>query len=190
MPQTFFRDFTRSCSPHRGAVRKRFDRPYALLAVIKDCTTATSRVLEMYDVTPEIVAEELECSVGDDFPFEYRSTCSTSARRRIAGKEVGHPPGQIRREPHAVAGEGKLDPVVAREHEIERVVQNPFAPQEEQPDPDRRSRRGQAPPSRLPRMARGEVPDTIADKTLFARRPRRPWRARSSAASSRSACSS
>ena len=90
-PETFFRDFTEELLATSGAVRS-VSTAHALLAVIKDRTTATSRVLEMYHVTPEIVAEELQkFSVGDDFRSEIQvHMLDFGEENKSAGKESEH----------------------------------------------------------------------------------------------------
>ena len=64
---------------------------------------------------------------------------------------------------------GKLDPVIGREKEIERVIQILSRRTQEQPRPDRRARRRQDRHRRGPGPAhrRGDVPETLADKRVL-----------------------
>ena len=169
-PETFFRDFTEELLATSGAVRS-VSTAHALLAVIKDCTTATSRVLEMYHVTPEIVAEELQkFSVGDDFRSEIQvHMLDFGEENKSAGKESEHLLDKFGVNLTRLAREGKIDPVVGREQEIERVVQ--ILSRRKKNNPILIGEAGVGKSAIVEglalRMARGEVPYTIADKTLF-----------------------
>ena len=169
-PETFFRDFTEELLATSGAVRS-VSTAHALLAVIKDRTTATSRVLEMYHVTPEIVAEELQkFSVGDDFRSEIQvHMLDFGEENKSAGKESEHLLDKFGVNLTRLAREGKIDPVVGREQEIERVVQ--ILSRRKKNNPILIGEAGVGKSAIVEglalRMARGEVPYTIADKTLF-----------------------
>ena len=169
-PETFFRDFTEELLATSGAVRS-VSTAHALLAVIKDRTTATSRVLEMYHVTPEIVAEELQkFSVGDDFRSEIQvHMLDFGEENKSAGKESEHLLDKFGVNLTRLAREGKIDPVVGREQEIERVVQ--ILSRRKKNNPIMIGEAGVGKSAIVEglalRMARGEVPYTIADKTLF-----------------------
>lgn len=66
-PETFYRGFGERLRATAGAVRS-ISTAHALLAIASDRTTATSRVLEMYGVTPERISEDMQqFAVGDDF---------------------------------------------------------------------------------------------------------------------------
>ena len=169
-PETFFRDFTEELLATSGAVRS-VSTAHALLAVIKDRTTATSRVLEMYHVTPEIVAEELQkFSVGDDFRSEIQvHMLDFGEENKSAGKESEHLLDKFGVNLTRLAREGKIDPVVGREQEIERVVQ--ILSRRKKNNPILIGEAGVGKSAIIEglalRIARGEVPYTIADKTLF-----------------------
>ncbi|WP_196017709.1 ATP-dependent Clp protease ATP-binding subunit [Alistipes senegalensis] len=169
-PETFFRNFTEELLATSGAVRS-VSTAHALLAVIKDRTTATSRVLEMYHVTPEIVAEELQkFSVGDDFRSEIQvHMLDFGEENKSAGKESEHLLDKFGVNLTRLAREGKIDPVVGREQEIERVVQ--ILSRRKKNNPILIGEAGVGKSAIVEglalRMARGEVPYTIADKTLF-----------------------
>ena len=169
-PETFFRDFTEELLATSGAVRS-VSTAHALLAVIKDRTTATSRVLEMYHVTPEIVAEELQkFSVGDDFRSEIQvHMLDFGEENKSAGKESEHLLDKFGVNLTRLAREGKIDPVVGREQEIERVVQ--ILSRRKKNNPILIGEAGVGKSAIVEglalRMARGEVPYPIAAKTLF-----------------------
>ena len=169
-PETFFRDFTEELLATSGAVRS-VSTAHALLAVIKDRTTATSRVLEMYHVTPEIVAEELQkFSVGDDFRSEIQvHMLDFGEENKPEEKNTSHVLDKFGVNLTQMAREGKIDPVVGREQEIERVVQ--ILSRRKKNNPILIGEAGVGKSAIVEglalRMARGEVPYTIADKTLF-----------------------
>ena len=68
-----------------------------------------------------------------------------------------------------LAREGKLDPVIGREKEIERVMQVLSPPHQEQPGADRRARRRQDRHRRGPAqdIVKGEVPETLKGKQIY-----------------------
>ena len=169
-PETFFRDFTEELLATSGAVRS-VSTAHALLAVIKDRTTATSRVLEMYHVTPEIVAEELQkFSVGDDFRSEIQvHMLDFGEENKPEEKNTSHVLDKFGVNLTQMAREGKIDPVVGREQEIERVVQ--ILSRRKKNNPILIGEAGVGKSAIIEglalRIAGGEVPYTIADKTLF-----------------------
>ena len=169
-PEVFFRDFTEELLSTSGATRS-VSTAHALLAVIKDRTTATSRVLEMYHVTPETVAEDLQkFSVGDDFRSEIQvHMLDFGEENKSAEKETAHLLDKFGVNLTRLAREGKIDPVVGREQEIERVVQ--ILSRRKKNNPILIGEAGVGKSAIVEglalRMARGEVPYTIADKTLF-----------------------
>ncbi len=169
-PEAFFRDFTEELLATSGATRS-VSTAHALLSVIKDRTTAASRVLEMYHVTPEVVAEELQkFSVGDDFRSEIQvHMLDFGEENKSAEKESAHLLDKFGVNLTRQAREGKIDPVVGREQEIERVVQ--ILSRRKKNNPILIGEAGVGKSAIVEglalRMARGEVPYTIADKTLF-----------------------
>ena len=169
-PETFFRDFTEELLATSGAVRS-VSTAHALLAVIKDRTTATSRVLEMYHVTPEIVAEELQkFSVGDDFRSEIQvHMLDFGEENKSAGKESEHLLDKFGVNLTRLAREGKIDPVVGREQEIERVVQ--ILSRRKKNNPILIGEAGVGKSAIVEglalRIAAGDVPYTIAGKRLY-----------------------
>ena len=169
-PETFFHDFTEELLSTSGATRS-VSTAHALLAIVKDRTTATARVLEMYHVTPETVAEDLQkFSVGDDFRSEIQvHMLDFGEENKSAGKESEHLLDKFGVNLTRQAREGKIDPVVGREQEIERVVQ--ILSRRKKNNPILIGEAGVGKSAIVEglalRIARGEVPYTIADKTLF-----------------------
>ena len=169
-PEAFFRDFTEELLATSGATRS-VSTAHALLAIVKDRTTATARVLEMYHVTPETVAEDLQkFSVGDDFRSEIQvRMLDFGEENKPSEKESAHLLDKFGVNLTRQAREGKIDPVVGREQEIERVVQ--ILSRRKKNNPILIGEAGVGKSAIVEglalRMARGEVPYTIADKTLF-----------------------
>ena len=169
-PEAFFRDFTEELLATSGATRS-VSTAHALLAIVKDRTTATARVLEMYHVTPETVAEDLQkFSVGDDFRSEIQvHMLDFGEENKSSEKESAHLLDKFGVNLTRQAREGKIDPVVGREQEIERVVQ--ILSRRKKNNPILIGEAGVGKSAIVEglalRMARGEVPYTIADKTLF-----------------------
>ena len=169
-PETFFHDFTEELLSTSGATRS-VSTAHALLAIVKDRTTATARVLEMYHVTPETVAEDLQkFSVGDDFRSEIQvHMLDFGEENKSAGKESEHLLDKFGVNLTRQAREGRIDPVVGREQEIERVVQ--ILSRRKKNNPILIGEAGVGKSAIVEglalRIARGEVPYTIADKTLF-----------------------
>ena len=65
--EEFYRAFTDELCAVSGAVRS-VSTAHALRAIVGDRSTATSRVLEMYGITGEVVSEDIKkFAAGDDF---------------------------------------------------------------------------------------------------------------------------
>lgn len=79
--EEFYRAFTDELCAVSGAVRS-VSTAHALRAIVGDRSTATSRVLEMYGITGEVVSEDIKkFAAGDVSARRYRYTCSISARK-------------------------------------------------------------------------------------------------------------
>ena len=158
-PEEFYRAFTDELCAVSGATRS-VSTAHALRAIVGDRSTATSRVLEMYGITGEVVSEDIKkFAAGDDFRTEIQvHMLDFSEENKPEEKNTSHVLDKFGVNLTQMAREGKIDPVVGREQEIERVVQI-------------LSRRKKNNPILIEglalRIARGEVPYTIADKTLF-----------------------
>ena len=144
---------------------------HALLAIISDRSTATARVLEMYGVTADSVSGDLQkFAVGDDFRTEVQvHMLDFGEENRNEEKGPAHLLDKFGVNLTRLAREGKIDPVIGREQEIERVVQ--ILSRRKKNNPILIGEAGVGKSAIVEglalRIARGEVPYTIADKTLF-----------------------
>lgn len=170
-PEEFYRSFTEHLLATAPAVRS-VSTAHALLEIISDRTTTTAHVLEMYHIDTATVMEELQrFAVGDDFRTEIPI--------RTPGFAIGSSPqsdsgsrtlDKFGTDLTRLAREGRIDPVVGREAEIERVVQ--ILSRRKKNNPILIGEAGVGKSAIVEglalRIARGEVPHTIADKRLFA----------------------
>lgn len=122
--EEFYRAFTDELCAVSGAVRS-VSTAHALRAIVGDRSTATSRVLEMYGITGEVVSEDIKkFAAGDDFRTEIQvHMLDFSEENKPEEKNTSHVLDKFGVNLTQMAREGKIDPVVGREQEIERVVQ-------------------------------------------------------------------
>ena len=169
-PEEFYRAFTEELRACSGAARS-VSTAHALRAIVGDRTTATSRVLEMYGITGTVVDEDLKkFAVGDDFRTEIQvHMLDFNEENKPEEKTSSHLLDKFGVNLTRMAREGKIDPVVGREQEIERVVQ--ILSRRKKNNPILIGEAGVGKSAIVEglalRIARGEVPYTIADKTLF-----------------------
>ena len=168
--EEFYRAFTDELCAVSGAVRS-VSTAHALRAIVGDRSTATSRVLEMYGITGEVVSEDIKkFAAGDDFRTEIQvHMLDFSEENKPEEKNTSHVLDKFGVNLTQMAREGKIDPVVGREQEIERVVQ--ILSHRKKNNPILIGEAGVGKSAIIEglalRIARGEVPYTIADKTLF-----------------------
>ena len=169
-PEAFYRTFAEELRSSAEGVRS-ISTAHALHAIVADRTTATARVLEMYGVTAAVVAEDLrKFAVGDDFRTEIQvQMLDFHEENKPGGKATEQLLDKFGVNLTRMAREGKIDPVVGREQEIERVVQ--ILSRRKKNNPILIGEAGVGKSAIVEglalRIARGEVPYTIADKTLF-----------------------
>ena len=169
-PEEFYRAFTEELRACSGAARS-VSTAHALRAIVGDRTTATSRVLEMYGITGTVVDEALKkFAVGDDFRTEVQvHMLDFGEENRNEEKGPAHLLDKFGVNLTRLAREGKIDPIIGREQEIERVVQ--ILSRRKKNTPILIGEAGVGKSAIIEglalRIARGEVPYTIADKTLF-----------------------
>ena len=168
--EEFYRAFTDELCAVSGAVRS-VSTAHALRAIVGDRSTATSRVLEMYGITGEVVSEDIKkFAAGDDFRTEIQvHMLDFSEENKPEEKNTSHVLDKFGVNLTQMAREGKIDPVVGREQEIERVLQ--ILSRRKKNNPILIGEAGVGKSAIIEglalRIARGEVPYTIADKTLF-----------------------
>ena len=168
--EEFYRAFTDELCAVSGATRS-VSTAHALRAIVGDRSTATSRVLEMYGITGEVVSEDIKkFAAGDDFRTEIQvHMLDFSEENKPEEKNTSHVLDKFGVNLTQMAREGKIDPVVGREQEIERVVQ--ILSRRKKNNPILIGEAGVGKSAIIEglalRIARGDVPYTIADKTRF-----------------------
>ncbi len=169
-PEEFFSAFTEELRALPGVGRS-VSSAHALQAIVGDRSTATSRVLEMYGVTAEVITSEIrKFSIGEDLHADIQvHMLDFSEENKPEGKSAPHLLDKFGTNLTRMAAEGKIDPVVGREHEIERVVQ--ILSRRKKNNPILIGEAGVGKSAIVEglalRIAAGDVPYTIAGKTLF-----------------------
>ena len=169
-PEEFYRAFAEELRATAGAVRS-ISTAHALLAIVQDRTTATAHVLEMYGITANGIAEEMQkYAAGDDYRTEIPIRLPASEGRRTDdGTRPERLLDRFGTDLTQLAREGRIDPVVGRDAEIERVVQ--ILSRRRKNNPILIGEAGVGKSAVVEglalRIARGEVPCTIADKRIF-----------------------
>lgn len=166
----FYRRFAEELRATSDAVRS-VTTGHALLSIAGDRTTATAHVLEMYGITPQIIAEELQrFAAGDDFGTEITvGKPGFKTAERSFEEPSGHPLAQFGADLTQLARDGKVDPVIGRDREIDRVIQ--ILSRRKKNNPILIGEAGVGKSAIVEglalRIARGEVPATIAGKRIF-----------------------
>lgn len=170
-PEEFFRDFADELRAKAETPRS-ITTGHALLAIARDRTTATARILEMYGMTPEVIADELQrFAAGDDFRTEIVVNTVGPIPLEAPKKDgISRTLEQFGTDLTRLAREGALDPVIGRDREIERVVQ--ILSRRRKNNPMLIGEAGVGKSAIVEglalRIARGEVPCTLADRSIFA----------------------
>ena len=166
----FYRGFAEELRATSDAVRS-VTTGHALLSIAGDRTTATAHVLEMYGITPQIIAEELQrFAAGDDFGTEITvGKPGLKTAERPFEEPSGHPLAQFGADLTQLARDGKVDPVIGRDRETDRVIQ--ILSRRKKNNPILIGEAGVGKSAIVEglalRIARGEVPATIAGKRIF-----------------------
>ena len=166
----FYRGFAEELRATSDAVRS-VTTGHTLLSIAGDRTTATAHVLEMYGITPQIIAEELQrFAAGDDFGTEITvGKPGFKTAERPFEEPSGHPLAQFGADLTQLARDGKVDPVIGRDREIDRVIQ--ILSRRKKNNPILIGEAGVGKSAIVEglalRIARGEVPATIAGKRIF-----------------------
>ena len=169
-PEEYYRDFTEELLSMPGVGRS-VSTAHALLAIISDRSTATARVLEMYGVTADSVSGDLQkFAVGDDFRTEVQvHMLDFGEENRNEEKGPAHLLDKFGVNLTRLAREGKIDPVIGREQEIERVVQILSRRKKNNPILIGEAGVGKSAivEGLAQRIVRGDVPEGLKDKTIF-----------------------
>ena len=166
----FYRGFAEELRATSDAVRS-VTTGHALLSIAGDRTTATAHVLEMYGITPQIIAEELQrFAAGDDFGTEITvGKPGLKTAERPFEEPSGHPLAQFGADLTQLARDGKVDPVIGRDREIDRVIQ--ILSRRKKNNPILIGEAGVGKSAIVEglalRIAAGDVPATIAGKRIF-----------------------
>ena len=166
----FYRGFAEELRATSDAVRS-VTTGHALLSIAGDRTTATAHVLEMYGITPQIIADELQrFAAGDDFGTEITvGKPGFKTTEHPSEEQSGHPLAQFGVDLTQLARDGKIDPVIGRDREIDRVIQ--ILSRRKKNNPILIGEAGVGKSAIVEglalRLARGEVPSTIAGKRIF-----------------------
>ena len=168
-PEEFYRNFTEELLATTPAA-KSISTAHALQRIAEDRSTATARVLEMYGVNAETIARDLrKFAVGDDFRAEIPVVNLLDFHEENKPAEKHTLLEKFGTDLTRLAREGKIDPVVGRDAEIERMVQ--ILSRRKKNNPMLIGEAGVGKSAIVEglalRIARGEVPYTIADKRLF-----------------------
>ena len=168
-PEEFYRRFIEELVASTVATRS-VSTAHALQRIAEDRSTATARVLEMYGVNAGTIARDLrKFAVGDDFRTEIPVVNLLDFHEENKPAEKHTLLEKFGTNLTRLAREGKIDPVVGRDAEIERVVQ--ILSRRKKNNPMLIGEAGVGKSAIVEglalRIARGEVPYTIAEKRLF-----------------------
>ena len=169
-PATYYKAFAEELCAAAGDVPA-VSTAHALLCILSDRTTAAARVLEMFHVTLEVAASEMQRYVGpaEEAPIRVGVRMLEADDRREEHDESLRLLEKFGADLTRMAREGRIDPVVGREHEIERVVQ--ILSRRKKNNPILIGEAGVGKSAVVEglalRIASGDVPCTIAGKTIF-----------------------
>ena len=123
-PEEFYRTFAEELRKYVSATRS-ISTGHALQFIASDPSTATSQILDTFGIQAETIADDLQkFVVGEDYRTEIQvHMLDFDADNRPAAEEKNRLLDKFGVDLTQQAREGKLDPVVGRETEIERVVQ-------------------------------------------------------------------
>ena len=167
-PEEFYRNFSRELIEAYPSVRS-ISTAHALQRIIEERSSATARILEMYGVKAETIAEGLRrFTSGEDLRIEIPMANLLDFHEENK-PDKGSLLDKFGTDLTRMAREGAIDPVVGREAEIERVIQ--ILSRRKKNNPILIGEAGVGKSAIVEglalRIARGEVPFTIADKRLF-----------------------
>ncbi len=174
-PEEFFKDFIEELRDSNDDSRS-ISTIHAMVAIAQDPSTCTSRVMKMYRLSPEelaadalrlaekriiITSEVRHNDYPEPSPEEFLHNDTRSAISGLAkfGTELT-----------SLAREGRIDPVIGRDKEIERVVQ--ILSRRKKNNPVLIGEAGVGKSAIVEglalRIVAGDVPYTLASKRLFA----------------------
>ena len=122
-PERFFRQFANELSA-RYAEARHISTAHALHAIASDPATCTARILLRYRITERVISEAMEALSGDTLRREIEAQLPDLSK--LTEYTSPHLAPQLDRfgtDLTAEARRGKIDPVIGREREIERLIQ-------------------------------------------------------------------
>lgn len=176
-PEEFFHTFVDELRASAGRTTRYITTAHALQAIAADRTTVTAHVLELYGITAERLAVELQLLPDESEPREMRlrlpdfdTSASPADNASAKGPHTTTLLEKFGIDLTQLARNGEIDPVVGREQEIERVVQ--ILSRRKKNNPVLIGEAGVGKSAIVEglalRIVAGEVPHTLAGKRLFA----------------------
>ena len=170
-PERYYNRFCNElCARHDDAAR--ISTAHALLEILRDPTTAASHLFADCGITAETILDELARIGSDDLQRREIEVHLLDFRNDVSGGTPGPAPQLLDKfgtDLTAEAREGRIDPVVGRESEIERVIQ--ILSRRKKNNPILIGEAGVGKTAIVEglalRIAEGRVPYTIRDKRLF-----------------------
>lgn len=95
---------------------------HLLIAIIEDGESFAVRFLQMLGVDPQSVANTLSSALSDGYTVD-KASGNAYPKDENGEKEGGSALEKFGRDLTKLAAEGKIDPVIGRHNEIERVIQ-------------------------------------------------------------------
>ena len=143
---------------------------HAVLDILSDSTTVSSRVFEMYGITADALASEIDrFTEGKETRAEIRMHLLDDSDETPQNDSTSSMLSKFGTDLTKLAREGGLDPVIGREKEIERVIQ--ILSRRKKNNPILIGEAGVGKSAIVEglalRIAAGEVPYTISDKSVF-----------------------
>ena len=167
-PEEFFVQYVATLK-QRFPDAKRISTAHAMMDILDDGSTATSKVMMSYGIDSSLVAAEMDSFIADSRPtlesdmrlLDYGDSLQPDSRPSDMVSRFGVDLTQLARE-------GKLDPVVGREQEIKRVIQ--ILSRRKKNNPILVGEAGVGKSAIVEGLAlmiaSGDVPYTIADKSI------------------------
>ncbi|MBU5434956.1 ATP-dependent Clp protease ATP-binding subunit [Pseudoflavonifractor sp. MSJ-37] len=142
---------------------------HLLFGLLAEGEGAAVRVLETCGQDPQRLLADVTAAMGDPLPPPFRGSGRARGETERSSGELKLLE-QFGRDMGRLAAEGRLDPVVGRDREIERVIQ--ILSRRRKNDPALIGEPGVGKTAVVEglarRMASGDVPEELADKRLFA----------------------